>query len=272
MQTSLDQDSVRELMNKSAINAVKLLTSNQSMKQTYYIKISDVPRRLKWYDIMIKLQKEYKLNFITSVHNCQSSNNIRSMVIGIKNDIEFRTFMSRGEVVIVKGYRLIVEETRRPLGMNFVRVPEELKGDVKKLPRVISFDAGSSYSKVFPEEMIIEILIEMEADGWILNGLEGIWLKYIHHERRLDDKVIMSVDETISFNVISRFLVEYGSTEVKKRSLRIIMTYKSVWQNESVYEINDEEEAVYSLTKGILERDMLLNEENFNNIRGVLEG
>ena len=271
MEVNQSQNSVRELMNNSAINAVKLLTSNQAMKETNFIKISDVPNRLKLYDIVIKLQKDFKLNFITNVHRCNSTNNIRYLVIGCRNNAEVRAFMSRGDSIMIKGYRLKIEESRRPVGVNLVKVPEEMKKDVKHLARVMSFKAAYSYSKVFPTERIIEILLEMEADEWLLSGLNGIWLKYIHHERKLDDKVIISVDEIVSFNTISRFLIEYGNSETKNRSSRIIMTYKCMWQRESVYEINEDEDAIYSLTRDLLQKDMLSIENNFNNIRGVME-
>ncbi|KAL7033757.1 hypothetical protein ACKWTF_007713 [Chironomus riparius] len=271
MEVKLSQNSVRELMNSSAINAVKLLTSNQAMKETYFIKISDVPNRLKLYDIVMNLQKTFKLNFITNIHRCNSTNNIHSVLIGCRNAAEVRAFISHGDAIMIKGYRLKIEESKRPVGVNLVKVPEELKKEVKHLSRVMSFKAAYSYSKVFPSERIIEILLEMEADAWILSGLKGIWLKYIHHERKLDDKVIISVDEIVGFNAISRFLVEYGNSETKNRSSRIIMTYKCLWQRENIYEINEEEDAIYSLTPDLLQKDMLTKGNNFNNIRGVME-
>ncbi|KAL7032683.1 hypothetical protein ACKWTF_007382 [Chironomus riparius] len=271
MEAHLDQNSVRELMTVSAINVAKLLTTNQSMKETYFIRISDIPKRLKLYDIIIKLQKEYKLNFITNVHRSRSSRNIGNLVIGCRNTGEYKAFMARGDAIMVRGYWLTIEESRRPIGVNLVKVPEELKSDVKELSRVISFEAANSYSKVFPTERILEILLEMEADEWITNGIDGIWLKYIHHDRKLHDKVILSLDETISYNAISRFLMEYGNRDLKKRALRIIMSYKSIWKRENVYEVHENDEAIYILTKDLLDKDMLSNLNNFNSIRVIIE-
>jgi len=111
----------------------------------------------------------------------------------------------------------------------------------------------------------------MEADGWLLIGLDGISLKYNHHERKIKDKVILMVDRTISFDELSRYLIEYGNNDVEKRSLRIIMTYRNIWQRENVYETNEHEEAVYTLTRNLLNKDMISNETNFNNIRVMLD-
>lgn len=267
----MSQDSIRELINNSAINAVKLLTSNQSMKQINFFKVSDVPNRLKLYDIMIKLQKDCKLNFITCIYKCQSQSNIRSFIVACRNAAEFNAFIARGDMMVIKGYHLKIEASRRPLGINLVKIPEEMKKHVDELSRVISYDAATSYSKVFPTERILEILIEMQHDEWIVNGMDGISIKYNHHERKLGDKVIILVDKTVDYNAVSRFLMEYGNKNIKNWSTKMIITFKFMWQRENVYEINELEEAIYVLTKELLERDMLSNDRNFNDIRSALE-
>lgn len=266
----MDQKDIRELINNSAISAVKMMTTNSSMKETFFFRISDIPSSLKIYDVMIILQKEYKLNFITNFHKCQSNNNMRNMIIACRNSVEYKSFIKH-EAIKVKGYRMKVEESKRPININLVKIPEELQDDVKDLSRILSCDSADSYSKAFPTERILELLLEMEGDSWLLNGLEGVWLKYNHHQRKLEDKIVMMVNKTISFIAMSRFLKEYGNKNVTKRTSRIIMTYKIMWQRENVYEINDHEEAIYVLSKQLLEKDMISKELNFNNIRGILE-
>jgi hypothetical protein len=167
MECNLDQNSVRELMTNSAINAVKLLTSNQSMKETFYFQILDVPNRLKFYDIMVNLQKEQKLNFITNVFRCMQNNNIQNLIVACRNSSEFNNFVRRCDRIIVKGYHLKVVESSRPIVANLVKVPVDLRHAVRDLSRILSFNASTSYSKVFPTERILEILLEMEAAGLI---------------------------------------------------------------------------------------------------------
>lgn len=127
MEPSLDQKSVRELIDSSAINAVKLISSNQSKKETFFFKVVEVPKRLKLYDVMVTLHKQYKLNFITSINKCSTNNNIRNLIVACRNSVEFNNFIRRFDAILVKGYHLKIAESNRPLAINLVKVPEELR-------------------------------------------------------------------------------------------------------------------------------------------------
>jgi hypothetical protein len=111
----------------------------------------------------------------------------------------------------------------------------------------------------------------MEADNSLLSHLNGIALKYNHHQRKIEDKVILMVNKAVSVNALSRYLIEYGNNNIERRSLRMILTYKNIWQRENIYEINEHEEAVYNLNISLLNKDMISKDYNFNSIRVMLD-
>lgn len=271
MAQGLDRDSVRELMNKSAIGAVKALTSNQQMKEIHFLRIPSVHNKISLYDVMIHLQKFCKLNFITFIANCQEIRGTRNIIIACRNSQEFYSLMRNDRKINIKGYCLEMEESTRSLELNHVIVPERLSEEVKDLSRVLSFKACKDYSTVFPSERIIEFLIELREDSWFFNGLAGILLKYNHHERVLDDKITLLVSNTVGSDQSSSFLRSYGNTDVDMRKTRMLLIYKSVWRREDLIEINEHGEPTYMLTRELLSRDIISRIFNFNNIRSIMD-
>ena len=256
----MDQSSARELWHKSAINSVKMMTSNIQMKDTFYFRILDIPNKIKIYDVMVSLHRDFKLNFITLIQRCAVNNGMRSVILACRNDREFYAFINKNERITIKGFNMKIEHSNRPLAINLVKVNKELEQDVIDLSRVLSFKAANSYSKAFPSERMLEILLEMKEDDWLYNGIEGIWLKYNHHARELTDKVILMVDSTVSFRQLSLFLGKYGNSMVEKRRCRTLVTHKILWQREEIMEINEHDEAIYLLTRELLSKDMISRE------------
>lgn len=206
MSQGIDQASIRKLMSQAAIDAVKTMTSNQLMKETHFFRIEDVPKCIKVSDVMAHLPKNCKLNFVTYIQNSVENHNMRNVLIGCRNTTEFETFKRNHRRMTIKGYSLKVDDSTRPLSINHVKFSKEMESDVKKLSRIISFKASEGYSKVFPTERMMEILLEMKAEEWMMNGIDGILLKYNHHKRELDDNMSLLVSNIVSFRQASSFL------------------------------------------------------------------
>ena len=266
----MDQASIRKLMNQAAIDAVKMMTSNQVMKETHFFMIEDIPKCIKLSDVMTHLQKTCKLNFVTYIQNSLESHNMRSILIACRNTTEFESFKRNHGRLNIKGFILKIEESTRPLSINHVKFSEEMDQDVKELSRVISFKASHGYSKVFPSERMLEILLEMRAEEWMMHGIEGIWLKYSHHKRELEDSMSLFMSNIVSFRQASSVLKEYGNRNIEKRSTRTVVTFRNLWKREEIIEMSEMEEPVYKLTRELLSKDMITRNYNFNNIRSML--
>lgn len=266
----MDQASVRKLMNQAAIDAVKTITSNKLMKETHFFRVEDVPKCIKMSEILTHLQKNCKLNFMTFIQNSLETHNMRSILIACRNTTEFENFKRNHGIINIKGFILRINESSRHLSINHVKFSKELEHDVKELSRVISFKASEGYSKVFPSERMLEILLELSAEEWMIQGIEGIWLKYNHHSRELEDNMSLLVSNIISFSRASSILREYRNQDIEKRSTRTVLTFRNLWKREEIIEMNESEEPVYILTRELLSKDMITRSYNFNNIRSML--
>ena len=66
-----------------------------------------------------------------------------------------------------------------------------------------------------PSERVLEILFELNANKKLQSGVKRICLKYNHHKRELEKKVLMMTSSSIKFNEMSTFSREYGNAEVE---------------------------------------------------------
>ena len=137
---------MHEIWNSAAIQTVKLLTSNKSLRETFFMKFLDVPDRIEFYDLVAALHKGCKLNFITLIHEGPVNNRIRNIYIACRNSNEAWSFKKKQSALKIKGYFIQIEKSNKPLELNMVRIGSNLQDDVSELPRLMSFNASSSYS------------------------------------------------------------------------------------------------------------------------------
>lgn len=259
----MNRQEILELVDSATLYAIKTLTTKKSLRKSKFFEIEDVPVNFSIHKIISFLRSQGNLNFIFFIHKRILKNNDRcNWIIGCRNSTEFDSFFGQFKEFSIEGCTFSIKPARKDMDVRFANLSTPPF-------KLIKLNSSKEYNKFFPTERMMEILVECDTSS-ITNSVEGIFLIYKHAVKMLNDEVYISTrDSTDSSNLIQS-LRNMGNTEVSLKDFGMFLVDKSIWARNMVTSNSNSDEFIYSVNTRVLDKNILTNNLDINNIRNSL--